>query len=328
MSILRVTVLLIVGLSHAAVAVSDELPTLDQVRGRLEYWRKNLVAFRFRYESRSPRTDFARVRELVLTDRHHYLYSGEVLDPSEPSTRVVSGGNDRERFVGSYKGTADRKAWTLSGLNLEPRTSTTIGSGYVFTPLYLLLHPHSGLWMDEYYFADNKLRITGREVVDGESCIVVDVEYYDKGKVDGNGSTLWLAEEKDFLIKKVQPKPGPPTGYLDMDYVCTEFRKVDGQWFPFRGTNLLPPEQYNWNVLSLEVNPTLSPQIFAAPSPAGLIRKRSSAGPTPETAVGKAPPAGSAPPSARATHSMTPLLVIGLLIVAVGCLFTYQRAKR
>ena len=119
--------------------------------------------------------------------------------------------------------------------------------------------------MDEYYLSENIIKVVGRESVDNESCVVLDVTYMRNGEADGNGSRVWLAEEKGFLIKKVTPNEGPPTGRRDADYLCEEFRQVEKHWSPYRGQFLLPPDNSAWKVLSFEINPPLTRDVFRPP---------------------------------------------------------------
>lgn len=253
----------------------DELPTAEDVRQRFREWRRDLVAFRMRYEigEVAGAWEGKQFREFLMTDSHDYLDIEETFWPDKAPTRDVRGGNAESRFVANYVSTDIGGSWKLVSLREDRRLNSRIGSAKQLAPLTVMLHPHSGLWMDEDYFTEHEVKVVSREEIDGESCIVLDVSYQRDGGIDGNGSRIWVAENKGFLVKKLTPNQGPPEGRRDADYLCTEFRQVEGIWYPAQGFLLLPPEQSFWTVTLFEVNPPIEAEKFLAPSKAGLVAR-------------------------------------------------------
>ena len=252
-----------------------DLPSAEEVRQRLKERRLDRVAFRIRYQSGDAEGQWGgkKFREFLMTDSHDYLDTEETFWPDKPPPKKVSGGNATARFIANYVSPDDGNSWQLVSLHELPRLNSGIGSALKVVPFSVMLDPISGLWMDEYYFSENNVRVTAREDVDGESCIVLDVTYMLDGKVDGNGSRLWLAENKDFMIKKLMPNDGPPTGRRDAEYLCTEFKMAGGKWYPSQGLLFLPPEQAFWRVIDFEVNPRIDAKLFIAPSRTGLVAR-------------------------------------------------------
>lgn len=253
----------------------QDLPTIEELRQRLKDWRQDLVVFRIRYEEGEVEGNWGgkRFREFIMTDSHGYLDSEEWFWPDKSPTKKVSGGNANGRFIANYVSPDDGKSWKLSSVQEIRRSNSRVGSALQVTPLAVLLEPHSGLWMDEYYFSENDVKVTAREDVEGETCIVLDVTYMRDGEIDGNGSRVWLAENKDFLIKKLMPNDGRPTGRRDAEFLCTEFKLAGDKWYPSQGTLLLPPEQSFWKVVAFEVNPKINARLFQVPSTKGLVAR-------------------------------------------------------
>jgi len=306
----------------------DDLPTVDEVRQHLREWRQDFVAFRIRYENSQP--PFAtRFWDFLMTDTHNYVDIEEIYRPNKDATKQAKGGNGKFRFQAGYTSADQGKTWKLTSLREDVRTSSNVGVAKIVTPLYLLLDQYHGRWMDEYYFSDNDVRITGRETIEGESCIVLDVTYKRQGMASGNGSKVWLAENKDYLIKKVSPNPGPPTGYRDADYLCLEYRKVEKHWYPYSGQLLLPPDQSFWKTVVFEVNPVIHSQTFQAPSHAGLVNPVSRPVERSTEQAGemqRIKPARPLPP-ARPDDRMVPILVAILLFVGGAGLIGWWKLR-
>ena len=259
-------------------ATTQELPTVDEIRSHLRQWRESLGTFRIHYQIKSADSDTQSTtdRDYLLTESHDYLdvevTSGGWGNP--PPRKVISGGNSEKSFNARYSTADDGKTWHHDSLHEDPRHAGRTKLLNPLTQLWLLFDHKSERWLDEYYFDDHRVTVSGRELVDGESCVVLDVTYVYNGEVDGQGARIWLAEDKNFLIKKVTPNPSLHTGRLDADYLCEEFRKTGDHWYPYRGQFLLPPDDSHWEVLDFEVNPPVTEEMFEAPPMIGMISGR------------------------------------------------------
>jgi len=224
-----------------AAAPGDDLPTVEQIRQSLRDWRRDFVVFRIRYQVGTG-AGTHQIRDFLMTDSHDFLDVTENNRPDgdkplahvfeggnvevlrklagpnwrEALTREVKGGNSEVRFYANYRCTSDGK-WFLTGVNEMPRGTANVGTNWTLTPLYRLFDPYYGRWMDEFYFNENAVEVLEREVIEGEPCVKLSVTYLRNGEVDGLGSMLWLAEEKNYLIKRIAPNPGESNGRRDVD---------------------------------------------------------------------------------------------------------------
>lgn len=288
MKIIRlVLVFVVLNLQGATPARSDELPTIEDVRQHLHEWRKDLVVFRLRFEITHHSTTYRTVYEL-LTDSQNFVRSEEVFAPDEkPKSKVHYG----------------------TGI---------VKSATIITPFYLLLD-NSGRWMDDYYFSENELIIGGREVVEEENCIVLDVQYKEQGKVSGNGSKVWLAENKDFLIKKITPNEGPPTGRRDSDYLCTEYRRLGRRWYPYKGQIGPSPDENYWEVVKFEENPAITREMLLPVPKAGPnAGKRKSARRTSSTGDQKSSSMLDLPVGEESSATSSILTAVMFIAAALG----------
>lgn len=320
MRIACLALIVIVCSSSSATADSnnDELPTVEEVRQHLYQWRKDLVVFRIRYQVTYPMSVYRTVRDFLMTDGHDYVDSYEVFAKDKAPEKTVKGGNGAMRFQARYLSPLNQEKWQLASVGEEARITTKVGSTRIVTPLYVMLDAHSGRWMDDECFSVNDVKIRGREVIDGERCIVLEVQYYEEGKVDGKGSKIWLAEDKDFLIKKITPNAGQPTGRVDGDYLCTEYRKLGRRWYPHKGKILLPPDGASWEVLDFQENPAVTRETFLPPSSKGLIPVRPRrADKSPTSSVNQQGLPDATPSSRTGWFFSTFMLVVGCVGLVV-----------
>lgn len=311
----RMSIILIALTSLPCVVVGDELPTVEAVRQHLREWRQDFVVFRIRYEVGEAGSSAREVRDFTMTDTRNYTDASDWFFPDKTPTRDVRGGNSNLRFKAGYTSPDDGQTWTLNTLREDDRKTSNIGSAKILTPMLLLFDPYYGHWMDEYLFSKHDVQVLGREVVGGESCIALNVAYKDENGVDGNGSKIWLAENKSFLVKQITPNEGPPTGRLDPNYLCEQFRQHEGRWYPDHGTLLLAPEQSQWKVIAFEQNPIIKPERFRPPSKSGLVA-RSGRKVSPKIHSSEAPNVTGLPDAVP--NGIGPALKTGLAVLVLG----------
>ena len=301
------------------VATAQELPTVDEIRSQLRQWREGLGTFRIHYRETFANPDASFTRDFLASGIHNYRDTYIVVRgfSYSPPRKFAFWTNSEMSVLSLYSSADNGKMWKQ-----DARTEQPIGTWKVkspLLPLYLMFDTLQRKWLDEYYFDDHRVTVSGRELVDGESCVVLDVTYVYNGDVDGQGSRIWLAEDKNFLIKKVTPNPSLHTGRLDADYLCEEFRKTGDHWYPYRGQFLLPPDDSHWEVLAFEVNPPVTEEMFEPPPMIGVISGRRAEPPI----VNHQPVETAEPQSSLITR------VAGVLVF-VGCLgiLVWWNAKR
>lgn len=271
MKMLRLAFVLLLFRSPTAFAEAlDALPSVDQVRQHLNDWRKDFAAFRIRYQVKPPDGSRRIVRDFLMTRTGDYLDADESL----PCRRVVKGGNARVQFEARYSSRHENESFSLYSVEEEVRRANSLGSSLSICPIYLLLDARSGRWMDDYGFSEWDVQVVGREFVDDESCLVLNLHYLQNEEDLGHGSRVWLAEEKDFLIKKVMPYDEEPSGGWDQEYLCSEYRQFGHRWYPHSGRMYRPEDHFYWEVLEFEGNPTTIPEMFVPPPNHHLINGR------------------------------------------------------
>lgn len=253
------------GLSSGAPLPGDELPTVEELRAHLRDYHKNFVTFRVRYRVEWPTVGITKYHDFLMTDTKDYRVSEERIYPDKPAIKSVRGGNSQIRFQAGYNMPDKEKGWVLRSIHTEPRGAMTIGEMMAVQPFYLMIRVHPGKWFDEYRFYHDVI-IHGKETIDDESCIKVEVNLKDEGRVKHEsrvGEYIWFAPEKDFLIKKITPIKGKT--YSGGHYYCYEYRHDGERWYPFRGIIGQEPDGNKWEVVLFEVNKPVPVDTFLAP---------------------------------------------------------------
>lgn len=247
----------------------ETLPSAEEIRNHLRRWHSGFVSFRIGYENTWPGTPIRKYREFLMTDSNEYLeFEDWYFRPDRPHPfREVRGGNQQMRFRASYDLNESRKEWVLTGVTRQKRNTSNIGSTMIIQPLWPMLEPHPGRWLDET-LSDQKITVKRGGMIDGERCVLVELEYQNERKLAGD--QIWLAIDKGYLPKKTVPMKSQVL--TNAHYFCEEFRFDGERWYPLKGRIGEGEDANYWRVTEFEVNPKVSPSIFRAPDDSLLRR--------------------------------------------------------
>lgn len=265
---------------------ADEPPTsLEEIKQRLEAWRRSFVNVRVAWQLRSlstttetPLTDWNEPfdaeeghlfsqTQWIWADHGLDLFENQAVDGKKHRMLEVFNAAKGEVFRASYETPLEGGERYLA-LTVRPLAKGKPTSALSRAPMKGLYWSGLSEWLPEV-LSKWHWELEGFEVIADVSCVRITTSHSATNGPPWK-DVLWLDPTHDYLVRRyLAPRIEPSR--VGHDFVIDEYQKLDNsRWFPKRGRIQLQSatfENQQFVVTDVAINETLDSGLFVPPPP-------------------------------------------------------------